>query len=82
MSPRSEGQKRQAGVTTSLEGSSLEECAEATVDMHLLVKTFLSFIATFTQGILKLIKEISESYNHRESRTSVSVSHLLICRSP
>ena len=49
MSPLSEGQRRQAGVVASLGGSSMEECAEATVDLHLLIAPSLSSIAIFTR---------------------------------
>lgn len=37
MSPLTEGQRRHASVMASLGGSSKEECAEATVDLHLLI---------------------------------------------
>lgn len=49
MSPLSEGQRRQAGVTASLGGSSVEECAEPLVDVHLLIAPFFSPCTVFTQ---------------------------------
>lgn len=49
MSPLTEEQRRQAGIMASLGGSSVEECAEATVDLHLLIAPSLSFSSVFTQ---------------------------------
>lgn len=48
MSPLSGGQRGQAGVVTSLGGSSVEECAEATVDIHLLNAPSLSSVSVFS----------------------------------
>lgn len=53
MSPLSEGQRGQAGVVTSLGGSGVEECAEATVDLHLLNAPSLSSVSVFSREVNK-----------------------------
>lgn len=49
MSPLTQGQRRQAGIMASLGGSGVEECTEATVDLHLQLAPSLSFSSVFTQ---------------------------------
>lgn len=52
MSPFADGQRRQVGVMASLGGSGVEECAEATVALHLLIAPSLHLL--FQTGKPKL----------------------------